>query len=157
MLDTLDTLVKIFLLILMLPFYVYISWAHMKIARRTNTNPSWLAWIPFANLYLLSKMAKKHWWPVIFFVGGIISLRINFFSETLFVVLGLLFLLIFFVFSLIWMWKIFVFVGRPGWWALTILIPSVGFLIFLILLGVAAWGEEKNIEPVRRKGAYLNK
>jgi hypothetical protein len=42
-------------LIIYLAIYVYIAYSIMVIANKTNTENSWLAWIPIANLYLLCK------------------------------------------------------------------------------------------------------
>ena len=48
---------------------------------------------------------------------------------------------VFSVFSFIWMWKLFEAVKRPGWLPLLSLIPFAGGLVFLVLSGIAAWGE----------------
>ena len=43
---------------------------------------------------------------------------------------------VFLVYAIIWYWKMFIAVNRPGWWALMIFIWPV----LLILIEVAAWG-----------------
>ena len=55
----------IVMFLFMIAVYVYTSWALMRIAKRAKTEPAWLAWIPIANNYLLAKIAKMHWWPLI--------------------------------------------------------------------------------------------
>jgi len=112
------------LLIIGIAIYIYTSWAYMSLARRTKTEPAWLAWIPIANYYLISKTAKMHWWPMLLLIGNFIPF------------IGFITGIVFFVFVVVWNWKIMERVGRPGWWALTIFI----FPIFLVLLGIAAWG-----------------
>lgn len=42
--------------------YVYIAYTIMVLAQRLHTKDSWMAWLPFANLYLLTQMAKREWW-----------------------------------------------------------------------------------------------
>ena len=67
-----------------------------------------------------------HWWPWLFLIGIIIPF------------VGGLLLLAFSVFGIIWQWKMFEAVGKPGWWALLCLIPVVN----LIMIGIAAWGKD---------------
>lgn len=44
--------------------YAYTSYTQMVLARRLGILPrdAWLAWLPFANIYLLTKMAGLEWW-----------------------------------------------------------------------------------------------
>jgi uncharacterized membrane protein YhaH (DUF805 family) len=133
--------------VISLAVYVYTALAFMKLAKKTNTPNGWMAWIPIVNLFLISKMAKMHWWPILLLIipllVGIIS---PFLGETVATILGLLVFvsyLVLIVFAFIWQWKVFEAVGRPGWWVLLAIIPFVGTLIYLILLGVAAWGNPK--------------
>jgi hypothetical protein len=110
-------------------FYIYGALAIMAIAKKTNTKPAWLAWIPIANIYLLSKMAGMHWWPILLLIPFMIPI-VN-------VITGIILA----IFVAIWYWKIFERVGKPGWWAIMLIIPIVGTIIFLVLLGIAAWGK----------------
>lgn len=56
-------------LLIWLAIYVYMSYSLQTIAKKTDTEDGWLAWIPFANLYLLCKIAgKPGWWLLLFFV-----------------------------------------------------------------------------------------
>ena len=49
--------------------YIYCAYTLMVIANKTNTENSWLAWIPIANLYLMCKIADKPgWWTILFFI-----------------------------------------------------------------------------------------
>jgi hypothetical protein len=129
--------IAMILLVLFIAVYVYLSLTTMRLAKKTGTKYGWLAWIPFANFYLYSKMAGMHWWPIFLLVGIFIPY------------LGIPSLIAFTIFNFIWFWKIFDNVGRPGLWSLFPLIPIAGWLIFLILLGVAAWSEENKISKTK--------
>ena len=48
------------MLILVLATYIYTSLAIMAIAKRTKTENAWLAWIPIANFYLITQIAKQN-------------------------------------------------------------------------------------------------
>jgi hypothetical protein len=45
-----------------LVIYVYLAYTMMLLADRLHEKDGWMAWVPIANLYLLSKMAKREWW-----------------------------------------------------------------------------------------------
>jgi hypothetical protein len=110
--------------------YVYTSWAWMTIARKTNTKPVWLAWIPIANFYQRSKIARMHWWPLLLLLGGLVPF------------LSLITTVAFWAFIITWNWRSFERVHRPGWWALFLIFPIVGWIIYLALLGIVAWGKK---------------
>ena len=110
--------------------YIYSSLTLMRVAKRTKTEPAWLAWVPIGNLYLMSKMAKMHWWPLLLLIVGCIPY------------IGVIASLVFAVYSMIWMWKICEARERPGWWALLTLIPFAGWIWGLVMWGILAWGEE---------------
>lgn len=81
----------------------------------------WLAWIPIANIFLIPILARKNWkWGFMFLVP-IANI----------------------VFCIIWYWKIFERVGRPGWWTLLVFIPEVGVIVFLVMLGIASFGKKR--------------
>jgi hypothetical protein len=157
----------IILLLILLLLYIYISCAFSSIAERTDNYPGGVAWIPIIGPLLISrKAAKMHWWPVLLVIALPIeiassflmfmpSIPVSIMAEFMISAVCRLALLVLLVFSFIWMWKTFKAVGRPGWWVLFNLIPFLGFLIFLILLGVAAWGRgnkpEKKVKGSRRK------
>ncbi len=136
-LNTLAWLIPVFIglfivwLTLCIGIYVYSALALMAIAKKTNTEPAYLAWIPVANMYLLSKIAGMPWWPMLLMIGFVIP------------ILNIFFGIAFMVFVFIWYWKIFERLDRPGWWVLLNLIPLAGAVIFLVLLGVAAWSKAK--------------
>lgn len=60
--------------------YIYFAYALMVLARRLGKGSTWMAWVPIANCYLLTKMAGLEWWWMLgmfipfvnFFVAGYI-------------------------------------------------------------------------------------
>ncbi len=49
--------------------YVWTALCLYFIANKTGTENAWLAWIPFANIYLMCKVAgKPGWWLVLFLI-----------------------------------------------------------------------------------------
>jgi len=115
------------LVLTILSVYIYTSLAYMAIAKKTGTRPAWLAWIPIANLYLISKMARMHWWPILLIPVMIVP------------ILGIFAIVALSVYVFIWHWKIFERMNRPGWWALTLLISGLGMVVFYVFLGMTAW------------------
>lgn len=114
-------------LIIALILYLYMSWATMVIARKTNTPGPKLAFVPVANVYLMAKMADLSGWyttslllAFIPFIGGFITLA---------------------TFAYIW-WRIAKKLGRPGYWGILMLVPVVN----LFILGNMAWGKIKQNE-----------
>lgn len=132
--------------------YVYFALALMFIAKRTGTKYSWLAWIPYANIYLVSQIARKHWWPILLIIPLFIS---NFFSNIILSIIGLICGIILFVFGFIWWWNICEIRGKPGWWILLFLIPIFNFIWFFIFLGILAWGKD-NAKPSPSANVNVN-
>lgn len=107
--------------IICIAIYIYAAIALMAIAKRTKTPNAWLAWIPIANIYLMTQIGKQSgWWTlgilvaIIPIVGGLAVLALVAF-------LG---------------WKIAEALNRPGWWGILLAIPIVN----LVIMGVMAWG-----------------
>ncbi len=115
--------------IILIALYVYQAFALMNIAKRTKTENEWLAWIPIGNLVLMANIAKMHWWPVLLLILVFVPF-IN--------ILAIIALVVFYI---IWLWKICEARKRPGWWAILTIIPFVGGIWMLIMLGILAWGE----------------
>ena len=88
-------------------FYIYFAVCLQKIAKRTNTAPAWLAWIPIANAFLMLKIAQKPlWWFFLLLVPAV-----N-------IVVGII----------VWM-KIAEFTGKESWVGILILVPVIGIAI----------------------------
>jgi hypothetical protein len=111
-------------------FYVYMALALMYVAKRLNDPQPWLAWIPIANLVLLARLAKMHWWPVLLLIAFIIPI-LNFIAMFAFV-----------VYVIIWQWKICEARNRPGWWVILQFVPFIGGIWTLVMWGILAWSEE---------------
>lgn len=108
--------------------WIYLSLAFTAIGKKANLSNPALAWIPGVGPLILSYQASKmHWWPWILLVLSFIPF------------LGFVTGLVFTVYAMIWQWKLLETVGKPGWWVLLALIPGVGSLVYLILIGIAAW------------------
>lgn len=105
-------------IILFFIVYFYCAISLQVIAKRTNTNNSWLAWIPFANLFLMCKIARVAlWWFILLFIP----------------------LINIFIFVVLWM-KISQQCGFSKYVGLVILVPIVNLFIFGFL---AFWGKGK--------------
>jgi len=118
-------------ILIFIAFYVYLALALMTIAKKLNYKKSWLAWIPIANNAMVLHLGGFHWaWIFLILIP----------------ILGWIALA---VLSILAMWRIFVKLGRPGWWTLLVLIPRIGGFVFLVMLGIVAWGKDKR--KVRKK------
>ena len=107
-------------LIIFLVFYVYMALVLMTIANKTDTPNAWLAWIPIANFYLMTQIAKVPWWTIFLMLLGVVPF------VGIFVVLGV---------TIWWWWKISEARGKPGWYGILMLIPVVNF----VMMGIIAW------------------
>lgn len=95
--------------------YVYLALALSTIAKKTNTENPWLAWIPIANIVLMLNIAKKPLWWIILFIIPFVG-----------VVMGII----------VWM-AIAEARGKPNWWGILLIVPLVG----LIVPGYLAWAD----------------
>lgn len=66
--------VFLFMMILVIILYVIIALSLMRIAKRTNTENAWFAWIPILNLILMLQIAKRPMWWLIFFLVPFINI-----------------------------------------------------------------------------------
>jgi hypothetical protein len=101
--------------ILMAIFYIYFALALQTIAKKTNTENAWFAWIPILNVFLMLMIAKKPlWWFILLlipFVNIVISI-------------------------IVWM-GIAEARGKPSWIGILMLIPFVN----VIIPGYLAWSQ----------------
>lgn len=119
----------IFILVLILVgigLYIYTSFAYMAIARKARYAYPGIAWIPGVGpLIITNRIAKMHWWPFLLFIGIIIP------------IINMIVSVIIMVFSIIWLWKTFEAIKKPGWWA--IINPLLGiFSGILLVAGIFA-------------------
>lgn len=114
-------------IIIFIALYIFMGFAYMALGRKAKLKTPELAWIPGVGPLIIAFQASKmHWWPWLLLIGYIIPW------------IGGLFTLAFAVFAIIWHWKLFEAVKRPGWWAILMLIPIVN----IVLIAVAAWGKK---------------
>jgi len=117
----------IIFVILALCIYVYMGFAFMAIAKRLKLKAPGLAWIPFVGpMIIIFQSSKMHWWPWLLLIGWMIPF-VGWIAEIAFC-----------VFSVMWSWKMFERLKKPGWWAIICLIPIVNFVLY----GIAAWGKK---------------
>lgn len=110
------------ILIVILALYIYAALALMAIAKKTNTPKAWFAFIPIANIYLMTQIIGiSGWWTAAVVLAFVPILG------SLVIIAGTIYL---------W-WKIAEKLGKPGWWGILMLIPIVN----LVLMGIMAWGE----------------
>ena len=103
-----------FALAIGLGFYVYTALALQTIANKTQTENSWLAWIPIANFILMLNIAKKPLWWIVLLLIPVANLVIL---------------------VMVWM-GIAQAVRKPDWWGIMIIVPVMNFVVPAYL----AWG-----------------
>ncbi len=96
-------------------FYVYFSLALQTIAKKTNTENGWMAWIPIANAFLALNIAKKPLWWFLLFLIPLVGI----------------------VFEVIVAMAIAERRGKPSWWGILIIVPFG----ILIVPGYLAWSD----------------
>ena len=112
-------------LIVFVGLYIYHSLAWVRIARKMKYKRAWLSWIPIANIAMILQLGGFHW-AFIFLI--------------LIPILGWLALAVLGIISL---WRIFEKRKYPGWFSLGIIITQVGWILYLIAIGLAAWSDRK--------------
>lgn len=117
----------IVLVVLLIMLYVYSAICLQIISIKTNQQPSWMAWIPIANLFLMCKIGKINYlWllPIVIsfipVVGNHIGLPVNIL-----------------VFGFLW-YKIALARGKDGWIGILCVIPIIG----LFTMGYLAFSKK---------------
>ncbi len=95
--------------------YIWFALCLFIIAKKTNTENAWLAWIPIAQYILALQIAGKPWWWIFLFLIPIVN-----------IVLGIIVI-----------WKICEARNKPGWLAILMLIPIAN----LIIPGIVAFAD----------------
>lgn len=98
--------------------FVWISLCLYVIARKTNTDNPWLAWVPVGNIILACLIAGKPWWWGLLFFIPLLNV----------------------VLMVIVVWKIAERRGKPGWVAILMLVPVAN----LIVPGVLAFDDSRS-------------
>ena len=97
--------------LLSLAVYAYVAFCPYTIAKKTNTENPWLAWIPIANIILACQIAGKPWWWVFFFLIPIANI----------------------VFAILVVWKLAEARKKPGWLGILLIVPIANLVIFGII------------------------
>ena len=97
--------------LLSLAIYAYVAFCLYTIAKKTNTENPWLAWIPIANIVLACQIAGKPWWWVFFFFIPIANI----------------------VFAILVMWKVAEARNKPGWLGILMIVPIANLVVFGII------------------------
>jgi uncharacterized membrane protein len=113
--ETVAVLFYAMLIVIVIPSYIFSALTTQIIAKKTNTENGWLAWIPIANFFLWADIAKKPvWWGILCIVP-----------------------LVGYVFTaLIWV-AIAEARKKPNWLGILSIVPVVN----LIVLGYLAWSD----------------
>ena len=98
-----------------LVLYVYMAFALMTIAQKTNTENAWFAWIPILNVILMLMVAQKPIWWILLCLIPLVN-----------IIIGII----------VWM-AIAEARGKPSWLGILLIIPFVN----LIIVGVLAWSD----------------
>ncbi len=115
-------------IIVFLALYIYFAIAWMTIAQKLRYKYPWLAWIPFANLAMILQLGGLHWlWVFLILIPFIGWIALT-------------------VLCIIATWRIFEKRNYPGWFSLSIIIPQVGGILYLVAIGFAAWYDKKKIK-----------
>lgn len=115
----------VFLIFFILAIYIYSSLAWMIIAKKLKYKKAWLAWIPIANIAMMLQLGGFHWaWVFLVLIP----------------ILGWIPL---FVLAIISTWRIFEKRKYPGWFSLSMILPQIGGVLYLIVIGFVAWQNRK--------------
>jgi len=102
-------------LVLAAAAYIYTALAMQTIAEKTNTENSWMAWVPIVNIILLLNIAKKPmWWILLLFIPLVNAV----------------------VIIMVWM-AVAEARNKPSWWGILLIVPLVG----MIVPGYLAWSD----------------
>jgi len=116
----------VFVLIASVALWLYSSFVFMAIAKKAKYASPGLAWIPVVGpLIVTNQISGMPWWPILLIIGCFIPF------------VGGLFSIAVMIFFIIWLYKTFEKIGKPGWWAVLMIVPVVN----LIMLGIAAWSK----------------
>ena len=117
----------VFIVLFVLLFDLYFSFAWYYIAKKLKYKHSWLAFVPIVNLSVILSLGRFHWafvFLILIPIFGWIAL---------------------FVLLIIAHWRIFEKRNYPGWFSLSLVVPQIGLILYLIAIGFLAWGKNRNI------------
>ncbi len=97
--------------LLSIAIYAYVAFCLYTIAKKTNAENPWLAWIPIANIVLACQIAGKPWWWVFLLFIPIVNV----------------------VLAILVMWKVAEARNKPGWLGILLIVPIANLVIFGII------------------------
>ena len=113
-----------FAVILFIAIYVYFALAWSTIARKLKYKYPWLAWSPLANIAMVLQLGGFHWaWIFLLLIPIVGWIAV-------------------FVLLVIATWRIFEERKYPGWFSLSMIIPQVGGILYMIAIGFVAWKDK---------------
>lgn len=119
----------LFALIFVLIIYVYMAVCLMKMAKKTGTNNTWMAWIPILNIILMLNIGKKPlWWIILFFIP-LVNIVVS---------------------ILVWM-TIAKELGKPEWLGILMIIPIAN----LIIPGYLAFSDNASETIVPQQPSFM--
>jgi hypothetical protein len=101
--------------LVIITMYVYFALALQTIAKKTNTENDWWAWVPILQGVLMLNIAKKPVWWIVLLIVPLVGL-----------VFGIL----------AWM-SIAEARNKPSWWGILLIVPVFG----LVVPGYLAWAD----------------
>ncbi len=111
--------------IFLLATYIYFAFAWMTLGKKLRYDKPWLAWIPIADISMILQMGGFHW-------AWVFLILIPIFGWIALVVL-----------LIIANWRIFEKRNYPGWFSLSQVIPQIGGILYLVIIGFVAWKDQK--------------
>lgn len=129
----------LFLLLIIIPIYIYKSAVWYTLAKKLGYENAWIAWIPIARWALILQVGGFHWAWVFLVLIPILG----------WIALGVL--------IIISNWIIFKRRNYPGWLCLFVLIPEVGHLINLFIIGFVAFKDKVKKSFVGKKKSRKDK
>lgn len=73
--SSMNGILTVFLLFCLfaIAFYVFYGYCLMLLARKTNTQNGWMAFVPLLNIYLMTKIGKRNGWEMLFIFIPLVS------------------------------------------------------------------------------------
>ncbi len=93
--------------ILSIVFYIYMAYSLQTIARKTNVENGWFAWVPFLNIYLTIKIAGQPGWWLLLLLIPVVNIVVAVY---------------------IWM-RIAEAVDKPSWLGILMLVPIANLIV----------------------------
>ncbi|HLD05150.1 MAG TPA: hypothetical protein VJG90_05520 [Candidatus Nanoarchaeia archaeon] len=105
--------------------YLYTSYAWMILGQKLKYDKPWLAWIPFAGTSMVLQMGGFHWAWVFLYLIPILG----------WIAIGVLYI--------ISNWRVFEKRKYPGWYSLSLILPKVGGILYLVALGFVTFKDKR--------------